>query len=84
VAAVRLTDEAREHFDDLPLAMKARVSSVFERLRKWPQVSGAKPMRKEWAGHSRIRVGDWRVIFRPVSPDVMVVRIKHRSEVYDD
>ena len=41
-------------------------------------------MRKEWAGHSRIRVGDWRIVFRPVSPDVIVVRIKHRSEVYDD
>jgi mRNA-degrading endonuclease RelE of RelBE toxin-antitoxin system len=82
--AVRLTDEARTHFADLPSTIKARVLSVFERLQKWPEVSGAKPMRKQWAGHSRIRVGDWRVIFRVVSPEVIVVRIQHRRDVYED
>lgn len=35
-------------------------------------------------GHFRIRVGDWRVIFRHVAPDVIVVRIMHRSRVYED
>jgi mRNA-degrading endonuclease RelE of RelBE toxin-antitoxin system len=54
--AIRLTDEAREHFDDLPSVIKARVLTIFERLQKWPAVSGAKPMRKQWAGHFRIRV----------------------------
>jgi mRNA interferase RelE/StbE len=81
--AVRLTDEAREHFDVLPPTIKARVLAVFERLKQWPQVSGAKPMRKQWAGHFRIRVGDWRVIFRVVSPEVLVVRIQHRRDVYE-
>ena len=47
-------------------------------------MSGTKALRGEWAGHYRIRTGDWRVIFRPVSPDVIIVRIKHRSEVYDE
>ncbi len=82
--SVRLTDEAREHFDALQPTIKARVLAVFERLQKWPDVSGAKPMRKEWAGHFRIRVGDWRIIFRLVSPDVIVVRIQHRRDVYED
>jgi len=35
------------------------------------------------AGHYRIRTGDWRIIFRLVKPNVIVVRIKHRSEVYE-
>jgi mRNA-degrading endonuclease RelE of RelBE toxin-antitoxin system len=84
MVAVRLTDDASAEFVALPSTIKARLLKVFERLQQWPRVSGAKPLKREWAGHYRIRTGDWRVIFRPVSPDVIVVRIKHRSEVYDD
>jgi len=34
-------------------------------------------------GHYRVRTGDWRVLFT-VNADVIVVRIEHRSKVYDD
>lgn len=81
---VLLTPEAQEQFDALPATIRARVLKVLERLHDWPQVSGAKALRKEWAGHHRIRTGDWRVIFRVVTPRLIVVKIKHRSEVYED
>jgi mRNA-degrading endonuclease RelE of RelBE toxin-antitoxin system len=84
MAVVRLAAEAREDFDALPLTVRVRVRAIFARLQQWPNVSGAKPLKKEWAGHCRIRSGDWRIIFRPVSPEMIVVRIKHRSEVYDN
>jgi mRNA-degrading endonuclease RelE of RelBE toxin-antitoxin system len=83
MVAVRLTNEAAREFVALSPTMKARVLTVLERLQEWPKVSGAKAMKHEWAGHFRIRTGDWRVIFGPVSAEVIVVRIKHRSEVYD-
>lgn len=81
---VLLAPEAQDELRDLPIVIQARVLDVFERLSKWPDVSGAKPLRHEWKGHFRIRVGDWRVIFRHVVPDVIVVRIMHRSRVYED
>ncbi len=84
MVSVRLTDEASKELAALPTVIKARLLAVVERLQAWPNVSGAKPLQHEWAGHYRIRTGDWRVIFRPVSPELIVVRIKHRSEVYDD
>jgi mRNA interferase RelE/StbE len=84
MAVVRLAADAQEDFDALPSTIKGRVLAVFERLQRWPSVSGAKPLRGEWSGHYRIRTGDWRVIFRPVSPDVVVVRVKHRSQVYEE
>jgi mRNA-degrading endonuclease RelE of RelBE toxin-antitoxin system len=68
----------------LPVVIRGRVLKVFERLSAWPAISGAKALSGEWAGHYRIRTGDWRVVFRVVSPRVLVVRIKHRSEVYED
>jgi mRNA-degrading endonuclease RelE of RelBE toxin-antitoxin system len=42
-----------------------------------------KSLRGDWTGHYRIRTGDWRIIFQVVAPTVIVVRIKHRSEVYE-
>jgi len=29
-------------------------------------------------------MGEWRVIFKVVKPDLIVVRIAHRSTVYED
>ena len=83
-ARVLLDSEGRADFDALPVAIQARVLAVFERLRSWPQVSGAKPLRRAWKGRYRIRTGDWRVIFRVSQADVVVVGIKHRSEAYED
>ncbi len=35
------------------------------------------------AGKRRLRVGNWRVIFRIPEPDVvLVLRVRHRSEAY--
>jgi mRNA-degrading endonuclease RelE of RelBE toxin-antitoxin system len=55
---VLLAQDAQGDFDDLPATIQARVAAVFERLRRWPDVSGAKPLSGEWAGHFRIRTGD--------------------------
>jgi mRNA interferase RelE/StbE len=84
MAIVRLAVDATEDFDALPPTMRARVLGVFQLLQQWPKVSGAKPLRGDWAGHYRIRTGDWRIIFQVVAPAVIVVRIKHRSQVYEE
>jgi mRNA interferase RelE/StbE len=80
---VVLTEDAEAEFRRLPATIQARVVSVLERLQAWPDVSGAKPMRGDLKGHYRIRTGDWRVLFR-IEGNVIVVRIAHRSTVYED
>jgi mRNA interferase RelE/StbE len=80
---VLLTPDAQREADGLPLAMRARLQDVIARLQRWPDVSGCKPLTGEWKGHQRIRMGDWRVIFQIVTPSVIVVRIAHRSKVYE-
>jgi mRNA-degrading endonuclease RelE of RelBE toxin-antitoxin system len=84
MARVLLASEGRTDYVGLPVVAQQRVLAIFRRLEKWPAVSGAKPLRGEWAGCSRIRTGDWRVIFRPVGLDVVVLRIRHRKDVYED
>lgn len=68
----------------LPTTMRVRFDAVITRLEAWPDVSGATPLRGEWKGHYRIRMGDWRVISQVVRPNVIVVRIAHRSTVYEE
>jgi mRNA-degrading endonuclease RelE of RelBE toxin-antitoxin system len=81
--AVRITPEAEAEFGVLPVVIRIRVEAVYARLEQWPNVSGARPLSGALAGHFRIRTGDWRVVFRPDGSDVVVVRIQHRSEVYE-
>ena len=81
---VFLTPEAQADSEHLPPMIQARVQVVLERLLEWPNVSGAKPLQYQWKGHFRIRTGDWRVIFKEVRPNLLVVRIKHRRDVYED
>jgi mRNA interferase RelE/StbE len=82
---VILDEEGQADFDGLPSAVKARVIEIArDRLPLWPNVSGAKALRGDWKGHYRIRTGDYRIIFRVVAPDLIVVRIQHRSKVYED
>jgi mRNA-degrading endonuclease RelE of RelBE toxin-antitoxin system len=78
---VLLSMAGQADFERLPATIQARVIGIIDRLAKWPSVSGAKPLRGEWWGHYRIRTGDWRIVFRVVAPDVIVVRIMHRSKV---
>jgi mRNA interferase RelE/StbE len=82
--AVLLAKDAQADYEDLPAVIQARVNEVIERLKDWPNVSGTKPLRGKWSGHFRIRTGDWRVIFRVVTPRVLLVRIKHRRDVYEE
>lgn len=81
---VAVIPEAQEQFVLLPSSIKVRVRNVFMRLAEWPAVSGAKPLRHEFVGHYRIRTGDYRIVFRVVADEVLIVRIDHRKDVYED
>ena len=85
MATVLITAEARSEFNALPRPIQARVASVFERLKNWPDVSGAKPLRGDLVGSWRIRTGDYRVVFRPSASDQTVIlwKIGYRGNVYD-
>jgi len=63
--------------------MIRRINDALSRLEKWPQVSGAKPLRGTLKGCFRLRCGDWRIVFHPVGGDLLVIAIDNRRDVYD-
>ena len=81
---VTLSPDAGRQFDRLPLMIQQRVLLIFERLRSWPAVSGAKPLRGALAGHWRVRTGDYRVQFRVDGGRLIVERVGHRDRFYED
>ena len=64
--------------------IQQRIREVSQRLLNWPNVSGAKPLRRQWKGCFRLRTGDWRMIFRPAGDELVVLRIANRRDVYED
>jgi mRNA-degrading endonuclease RelE of RelBE toxin-antitoxin system len=81
---VLVAASALEEFRVLPRPIQTRVIQLVERLGKWPAVSGAKPLSGRFAGHFRLRTGDYRVQFRVEGDAVIVERIGHRDGFYDE
>ena len=77
---------AESHIPSLPARYKNTIKkAIDERLRTNPLVFG-KPLRYSLKGHRRLRVGDYRVVYRiqPEEKTVLTVAILHRKKVYKD
>ena len=80
---VVLRRSAARELANLPPPIRRRVTRAVDALAANPRPLGAKLLR-EPGGRWRIRVGDYRVLYR-VDDDrvvVVVVRIRHRSIAY--
>jgi mRNA interferase RelE/StbE len=84
IANVILTADALDRADRLPKTIHARILALTERLKRWPDVSGAKPLRGDLAGFYRMRTGDYRLRFFLNGKTVVVDKIGHRREFYED
>ena len=62
MATVEYSPDARLEFGKLPRVSQARVTTVAERLERWPAVSGAKRLRGDLFGSYRIP-GQPHVVF---------------------
>ncbi len=57
--------------------------SIEEKLTVAPEAFG-KPLQFSMRGYRRLRVGDWRIIFRIDETIVRIILIAHRSKVYKE
>ena len=88
-----------EDIPNLPLKIKARIkkamgfakgdrqfpllrTSVWLCQREWTELG--KPLHYSWTGHRRIRVGDYRIVYKIDFQNrrVIIVLNKHRKDVY--
>ena len=68
----------------LPRNIRTRIRGEIDSLAENPRPHGAKSLQGSQKGYLRVRVGDYRIIYR-IEDDrllVVVVGIGHRREVY--
>jgi len=72
--------------EDLPaidVKDRDRIRKAIEtRIMNEPQRYGA-PLRKNLKGYWKLRVGDYRVVFKVVKDEVRILGIMHRRDVYE-
>ena len=57
--------------------------AIEEKLSTYPDVYG-KPLRRSLKGYRKLRVGDYRIVFRISESKVLILAILHRSVVYKE
>jgi len=72
---------------DIPLLdakLRTRIKNAIEnRLMIAPHLYG-EPLRKTLRGYWKLRVGDYRVVFKIVDEEVWILGIIHRKKVYEE
>jgi mRNA interferase RelE/StbE len=80
-----LESVVREDIPRLSKAARDRIRRAVEVKLTAHPIELGKPLRYSLKGARRLRVGDYRVIYKIEPPDlVLIVKIGHRREVYDD
>ncbi len=77
-------DVLKEDLKFIPANMRERIRRAIEtRLLREPVLSG-QPLRQSLKGHRKLRVGDWRVIYRIEADNIIILKIGNRREVYKE
>ena len=75
-------DVSRKDLPRISEDMKQKIRRAIEaKLASAPEEFG-EPLRRTLKGYWKLRVGDYRVIYKIVGKTVMVFRIGHRREIY--
>ena len=73
----------KEDLAKLDQKIKKRIKSALEgRLATAPHQYG-EPLRKTLKGYWKLRVGDYRVVFKIAGSEVWILAVIHRKEVYE-
>ncbi len=68
---------------EIPKNIKETIcKAIEERLLHDPILFG-EPLRKSLKGHRKLRVGDYRIIYRIDHNQIIILKIGHRKDVYD-
>ena len=77
---------AKEDIPSLPKKMKSIIKKAIEERLMNDPIGFGKPLRYSLKGHRRLRVGDYRIVYRIEHEKkiVLIIAIKHRKDVYEE
>ena len=80
-----LEEVVRKHIPDLSTNVRGLIKRAIEDRLTIDPIGFGKPLRYSLKGHRRLRVSDYRIVYRiePEIKTVIIIAIKHRKEVYE-
>jgi mRNA interferase RelE/StbE len=71
---------------DLPKTARAMIKKAIEERLMIDPIGFGKPLRYSLKGHRRLRVSDYRIVYRIEASvkTVIIIAIKHRKDVYEE
>ncbi|MEX0848697.1 MAG: type II toxin-antitoxin system RelE/ParE family toxin [Candidatus Dependentiae bacterium] len=84
-AIVYLADVQKKDIPSLPASAKKMIQKAIEQRLMIDPIGYGKPLRYSLKGYRRLRVADYRVVYKidQEKAQVIVIAIKHRKQVYD-
>ena len=81
---IQYLEEVSGDIKEIPRNIRKTIKNAIEERIMHDPYSYGKPLRYSWKGHRRLRVGDYRVIYRILEnkKKIIVIAIKHRKEAY--
>jgi mRNA interferase RelE/StbE len=79
-----LTSVVKEDIPALPKSIKETIKRAIEERLMVDPIGFGKPLRYSLKGHRRLRVGDYRIVYRIEEKKnlVIIIAIKHRKDIY--
>ena len=80
-----IDEEALDQFKVLPKAIQKTLGKAIKERLEIDPVSFGKPLRYSLKGHRRLRVGDYRIVYK-INEDkkiVVIVAVDHRKDIYE-
>lgn len=76
----------KEDIPALPASARTLIKKAIEERLTVDPIGFGKPLRYSLKGHRRLRVSDYRIVYRIDASKklVLIVAIKHRKNVYDE
>lgn len=69
---------------NIPANIKTRIRKAIETRLQTDPIQYGRPLRQSLKGHRKLRVGDWRVIYRVEASTVIILMIGNRKNVYNE
>ena len=75
--------DVKKDLSKISASEQHRIQKAIETKLGFSPEEFGEPLRRTLKGYWKLRVGDWRVIFKTQQKTVTILRIGHRREVYD-
>lgn len=75
--------DIREDISRIPANIKIRIKQAIENRLSADPLRYGEPLKRSLQGYRKLRVGDYRVIYKVNKEKIIVFKIGHRKEVYE-